>query len=166
LNHPSPRVFVVDPARSALRYHLAHRLHRVEGVSSRIQGKAVVQPDGKVLGVVVVPIASFRSGDEDRDSRTFELLGAAASFKGESRLELPAGPASIQLAMGGELTLHEVRRPLEVPLVLDVAADGTARVRGSFDVSLDSHAVQRPAFLFVKVEDTCRIELDLTFRQA
>jgi hypothetical protein len=35
---------------------------------------------------------------------------------------------------------------------------------GSFDASLDAHGIERPSLLFAKVDDACRIEVDLLLR--
>jgi YceI-like domain len=168
---PIARAFAVDPVSSTIRYHAAHRLHRATGLSRSAQGKAIVHEDGRVLAAVLVPVASFRSGDVDRDARVREILGtggpAVVVFKASGRLapaEVRASRASVELALEGELTLHGVRRPMAIQVALELAPDGTARVRGSFEVSLDSHGVVRPSLLLIKVEDTCRIELDLVLR--
>ena len=159
---PAPRSLAIDAAASALRYQIVHRLHRVHGCSSGMQGRAIVQPDGKVVAGVLAPVASFRSGDADRDARTVEVLGAFVVFKGEATL--PRGDGCAQVTMRGELTLHAVRRPISVPLTVEFEESGRVRVRGAFEVSLEAHAVERPSLLLMKVEDACRIELDLVLR--
>jgi polyisoprenoid-binding protein YceI len=71
---------------------------------------------------------------------------------------------TVTLDLTGELELHGVRRPVSMPVTLEMKADGTARAHGSFDVSLDAHQIERPSLLFVKVDDACRIEFDISFR--
>jgi hypothetical protein len=41
----------------------------------------------------------------------------------------------------------------------------TARIRGAFDVSLEAHHVERPSLLFKKVDDACKVTVDLLLRQ-
>ena len=67
-----PQAYTVDAAKSSVRYLLKHKLHPADGRSTSIEGKAVVQPDGKVLAMVRVPVASFDSGDSNRDSNLRE----------------------------------------------------------------------------------------------
>ena len=160
--HGGPRQLAIELGASVVRYGIVHRLHRVAGSSAKVQGKASLQPDGKVVAGVLVPVASFRSGDDDRDARAVELLGAFVVFKGEGHL--PPGQRQAQVTLRGELTLHGVRRPLTVALTVQIEADGSVRARGGFEVSLESHRIERPSLLFVRVEDTCRIELDLLLR--
>ena len=168
--HPSELELVVDPAASAVHYRLRHALHRVLGTSRAVQGKAIVSEDGGVRVGAFAPVASFRSGDEDRDARVREVLAgqgrAFVVFKGEGRL--PAWPATgpLELAVNGEVTLNGVARPATVHLQLTFAADGTARARARFELSLEAHRVARPALLLVKVDDRCLVEVDLLARPA
>jgi polyisoprenoid-binding protein YceI len=169
---PGPRTFAVDPAASTLSYHLVHKLHRVDGDSRTMEGKAILQPDGKVLAMVRAPVAGFRSGDANRDAHMEEVLETARHpfvvLKGVARLapaQADAQPVAATLDLQGELELHGVRTPLVVPVRLELSPDGTARARGSFEVSLDAHRIERPALLFVKVDDTCRVDVDLVLRE-
>lgn len=157
------RTFAVVPASSAIHYHLVHPLHRVHGESSAIQAKAILGEDGSLLAGALVPTSSFRTGDRDRDARVLEFVGAQVGFKARATLEPPSGAGTLNVTLAGELTLNRVTRPLAVPLAIDFAADGSVRVRGGFEVSLEAHGVERPSLLLMKVEDTLRIELDLAF---
>ncbi|MBL0274855.1 MAG: YceI family protein [Anaeromyxobacter sp.] len=160
--------FTVDPGASTARYRIVHKLHEVTATSARLEGKAVLQPEGRVITQLRVPVASFDSGDRNRDVHMQEVLESAAFpfvvFKGAGAL--PAGPpgAPVQLRLAGELEFHGVKRPLDVALEVELRPDGTARARGAFEVSLEAHRVERPSLLFVKVEDACRVEFDLLLR--
>jgi polyisoprenoid-binding protein YceI len=162
--------FTVDPVASTIRYTIVHKLHRVEAVSREIEGKAVVNADGSALAMVRVPSSSFRSGDGNRDGHTLEAVEAGkypfVVVKGRASLgkdrALPDGP----LLLEGELDFHGVKSPLRVPLTLALMPDGGIRAHGSFDTSLESHKVERPSLLFVKVDDTCRVEVDLVLRSS
>lgn len=165
---PGGSTLTVDPAASVLRYHVHHKLHTVLGESSDIEGKAVVQEDGSIICMIRVPVTSFRSGDANRDGHMLETLEVNkypyVLWKGVVRLapgrELPTGGVT----MTGELQLHGVSRPASVPISLELADDRTVRVRGSLDVGLDAHRIDRPSLLFVKIDDLCRIEFDLVLK--
>ena len=165
---PSSGAFNVDVAASTIRYTVVHKLHRVEGISHETEAKAIVRDDGSVLAMVRVPVASFRSGDGNRDEHMLEALDAGkwpfVVFKGVAGLgaarEVPPGPVAID----GEIALHGVTTPMKVPVTLTTEPDGSLRARGSLDVSLDAHGIQRPSLLFVKVDDECHIEFDLVMR--
>ncbi len=172
---PATTSWVVDPAASTVRYRVVHKLHQVDGASSRIEGKASVQANGHVITMLRAPIDSFDSGDRNRDSHLLEVMesathpfvvvkAAGALPPGTATVGAPASTALLQL--DGAVELHGVKQPISVPVELEVRGDGSARARGGFDVSLEAHRVERPSLLFVKVEDRCRIEFDLALQVA
>ena len=65
---PAPRLLAVDPARSTITYGIVHKLHKADGVSHEVEGKAALLADGKVQVMVRAPIASFKSGESSRAS--------------------------------------------------------------------------------------------------
>jgi len=168
------RTYEVEPSKSTVRYHIVHKFHRVTGASQTIEGKAVLKPDGQALAMVRVPMASFDSGERNRDADMREVVDARRHpfvvFKGTSKLD-PASAAgarsvTVETRMEGEVELRGVRKPVVVPLKIELSPDGTARARGSFEVSLDAFGVERPSLLFVKIEDACKIEVDLALRES
>ena len=166
---PQGATLGVDAKASEVRYTIVHKLHRVEGASRDVEAKAVVKDDGSVLAMARIPLASFRSGDGNRDEHMLEALEAGKHpfvvFKGTARLG-PGRDVPATLPMAGEVDLHGVATPVTVPLALAVQPDGSVRARGSFQVSLDAHRVERPSLLFVKIDDGCRIDFDLLMRES
>ena len=172
---PAARTYTLDAPASSIRYHVVHKLHRVDGASSKLEGKAVLQPDGRVLAMVRAPVGAFDSGDGNRDAHMQEVMETGkfpfVVWKGMGQLDakvLPAAAGSAAtsaLAMTGELDFHGVRRPQPVRLTVELRPDGTVRARGSFEVSLDAFGVERPSLLFVKVDDACKIDLELVLRE-
>lgn len=158
----------VDPAASALRYHVVHKLHRVDGETRSIEGRAAVKPDGTLQAMVRAAVASFRSGESNRDAHMEETLETGrfpfVTFRGVARLG-PDLQVPLSLAMDGEVELHGARRPVRVTLAAERQPDGAFRVRTSFEVSLDAFGIDRPSLLFVKIEDACRIDVDLLLRE-
>lgn len=166
---PAGTVLTLDAANSEIRYTVVHKLHQVEGKSREVEGKAVVREESIVLSQVRVPVASFRSGDANRDSHMLEAVQAGsfpfATWKGSIRLgpggEIPPAPT----VMDGEVEFHGVKRRLSVPVRIGVMPDGSLRVQATFEVSLDAHGVDRPSLLFVKVDDACKLAVDLVLRR-
>lgn len=164
-------VLAADPGASVVRFHVDHKLHKVDGESRSIEGKAVVEADGRILAMVRIPIASFDSGDGNRDSNMREALEAGrypyVVFKGVGNVKAPL-PKRGQLTsvLKGELELHGVKRPIEVPVSLEIAPDGSANVRGTMAISLEAYRVERPSLLFVKLDDACTIRFDLKMRRS
>ncbi len=164
------QAYTVDAAQSTIRFHVHHKLHSSDGRSSSIEGKAIVQPDGKVLAMVRVPVASFDSGDANRDANMRDTLEVGrfpfVVFKGVTSLVMPAALGKgIPTTMQGELEFHGVRQQVQVPVTLQFANDGSARVTGKLALSLDSYKIERPSLLMIKLDDACAIEFDLTLKR-
>lgn len=160
----TPGTYDVDAAASTLRYVVVHKLHHVDAASKQVEGRAVVKPDGTILTEVRAKVASFRSGDGNRDEHMIETMNVGSfpyvTFKGKGA----GGAADVQLQ--GQLDFHGVKKPYAVPLKVEPQGDGSLHVTGGLDVSLDEHKVERPSLLFVKIEDNCHIDVDLTLRPA
>ena len=135
---PKAEPFLVEPAKSVVRYHIVHKFHGVSGASSTMEGKAVLKPDGVVLVMVRVPMASFDSGERNRDADMRDAVEAHrfpfVVFKGTARLDGSVPPrrsrGRCRRSMEGEVELHGVRKPVVVPLTIELSPDGTARARG------------------------------------
>jgi len=165
-----PAALAIDAPHSAIRFQVEHKLHRVEGVSHSIEGKALLE-DGKVRAMVRVPVQSFASGDANRDAHMLEVLEAGrfpyVVLKVAGSAPLPGpGAAPVEARLAGELDFHGVRRPVEVPVTVETGRDGAVRVRGRLTVSLEAHAIQRPSLLLVKLDDACVVEVDLKLGRA
>jgi polyisoprenoid-binding protein YceI len=167
---PAGSSYTVNPARSTIRYTVVHKLHEVQGSSSDIEGKALVREDGSTLAQVRVPVATFRSGDANRDTHMLEVVQAGKFPFATVKVILPLGPdlelPEKAVMADGEIDFHGVKKRTTVPITFARQPDGSIRARGSFDVSLDAHGVERPSLLFVKVDDSCRIHLDLELRSS
>jgi polyisoprenoid-binding protein YceI len=167
---PANGAYTVAPKTSTVTYTIVHKFHSVEGKSSDIEGKAVVKDDGTIQAMVRVPVASFRSGDGNRDEHMLEAVEGAkfpyVTFKGIASLGPDRALPSTALPMQGEVEFHGVTHPVSVPLALEVQPDGSVRGHGSFDVSLDAYGVERPSLLFIKIDDKCHIDLDLVLRES
>lgn len=163
------RTFTLDAGASRVAFHVTHKLHAVDGVASALEGRAVLTPDGRVLAMVRLPVAGLDTHESNRDANLRAVMEAGKfpfiTFKAVTTTVVPAahGP-TVPLELSGELDVHGVRRAVTVSVeaVLD---GGTVRVHGRFDVSLDAHHIERPALLFVKVDDACRVDLDLVLRE-
>ena len=166
----APSTLSVDPKASSIRFRVDHSLHGVEGESKEIDGKAVAKDDGKVVALVRAPLASFHSGDSNRDAHMLEVLEAERFPMVVFRGVATAGPESAEpdapVEMRGEIELHGQKSLVRVPIKVEPQPDGTLRARAAFDVSLDAHQVERPSLLFIKVADNCRIEVDLVLRRS
>jgi polyisoprenoid-binding protein YceI len=161
-----PRVLDLDPAASTVRFHVSHKLHQVDGLS-----RAAEVTHRRVRAMVRIPLQSFDSGDANRDAHMLETLQAGrfpnVVFKGVGTVADPSpGGRPAEVTLRGELDFHGVKRAVEVPVTVEFAADGSARVRGTMTVSLEAHQVERPSMLMMTLDDQCTITLDLKLGSA
>jgi polyisoprenoid-binding protein YceI len=162
----APKVLTLDPAASAVRFHVSHKLHQVDGISKGAEGKAILEANGAVRTMVRIPVQSFDSGDANRDSHMLETLQAGkfpyVTFKGVGAASgATPGGKPVNVTLRGELDFHGVKRTVEVPVAVEFARDGSARVRGTLVVSLEAYQVERPSMLMIKLDDACTIAFDL-----
>jgi polyisoprenoid-binding protein YceI len=167
----SATTYVVDPSASVMKFHLHHKMHAVDGSSSRIEGKAVLGEDGKVMAMVRVPAASFDTGDGNRDSHMRETLESAkfpfVVFKGVTSLLVPARHGNpVDATLEGELEFHGVKQRISIPAQLLFGEDGSVTVRSKFPVNLEAHKIERPSLLFVKVDETVQLDVELRLKPA
>ncbi len=164
-------LYTLDPSASTVTYHLVHKMHRVDGVSKRAEGKARLLPTGQVQVAVSAPVDSFDSGNVNRDASMKEAVEAARFPTVEVKaladaVAAPAGfPATVEKKAKVQLTFHGVQELLEVPVKIEWQAPGQVRVTGSFTISLDHHKVERPSLMFIKVDDALKIDAALAFRK-
>jgi polyisoprenoid-binding protein YceI len=166
---PAGTVLAVDASRSSVRYHLHHRMHDVDGRATALEGKAVIAPDGEVRAMFRIPVASLESGDANRDAHTREVLEAGkypfVVFKGTTRIAMPVRPGTLRADIAGELDLHGNKRPMTLPAEITFADGGGITLRAEMQVSLDEFRIERPALLLVKVDDRCRVDVELVLQE-
>ena len=165
----SATTYSVDPSASVMSFHLHHKMHAVDAKSSKIEGKAILGDDGKVMTMIRIPTATFDSGDGNRDSHMRETVESSrfpyVVYKGVTSLAVPvARGKTIDAKLDGELDFHGVKQPLSVPARLTFEQDGTVTVRAKFPVNLEAHQIERPSLLFVKVDENVQMDAELRLR--
>jgi polyisoprenoid-binding protein YceI len=160
---------LLELREGTLTYTVVHKLHQVRGTSRQLEGRALAQPDGNVRVQVRAKVASFDSGNSNRDAHMREVTHDAAhpyaEVKGTiSGVKLPlSGPRDATLHATVEL--NGEKKAQEVPLKLEPASGGV-RATFSFPISLDGFKVERPELLLIKVDDRATISGDLRFEAA
>jgi len=152
-----------------LTYRVVHKLHQVVGTSRQLEGRAVIQDDGTGRVQVRARVASFDSGNANRDAHmreaTHEPVHPFASVKGTlSGVRLPL-TLPMDVSMPATVELNGEKQPMTILLSL---RPGRSNIRAtfSFPISLESFKVERPELLFVKVDDRAEISGDLVFAES
>jgi hypothetical protein len=154
----------------SVTYHVVHKLHRVDGVSKKVVGKAILK-DGKLQAAVRVPADSFDSGNVNRDAHQKEAMEAArypvVELKVIGDVPPPAHfPVTQKLQLQAQVSLHGTEQLLPVAVEIAWESPLRARVTTHFAVSLDKFHVERPSLMFVKVDDPLEIDATLLFASA
>lgn len=169
---PAPaaaEIYSVTAGQSSLTYHLIHKLHKVDGVSKKVEGKAQLTPGGQVKVMVRAPVESFDSGDNNRDTHMKETVEAARhptvelKAVGEGVTPPASYPATVKKTFKAQLLFHGVTKTMDIPV--DITFESATRIKASssFSISLDGFSVERPSLLFVKVNDDLKIDAAVTF---
>jgi polyisoprenoid-binding protein YceI len=183
-NAPTSAVrFVVVPEESEVRYRVREQLAGVSlpsdavGATQTISGTIVINLDGSIdasQSRIVVDLSTLRSDESRRDNylRQNTLLTDQypnAVFVPAQVSGLPAEiPESgeVSFTLTGDLTLLEVTRPVDWDVTARIEGDnviGQATTSFTFD---DFNLVQPRVQSVLSVEDTIRLEADVTLQRA
>jgi hypothetical protein len=160
---------LLDLREGTLSYTVVHKLHEVRGTTSQVEGRALLQEGGAGRVQVRAKIASFDSGNSNRDVHMREVTheGAHPYATVKGTIDSVALPLSTprEVMLHAVVELNGEKQFVEVPLKLDPVGTGV-RAKFSFAVSLEAFKVERPQLLFVKVDDRVVIDGDLLFEPA
>lgn len=142
------------------------------GRTNDVQGELTVEGETTVTAATVTAGLQALESDEDRRDDAIRSRGLETDRFPESTfvlrgpLELPSPPqpgADVSATASGDLTLHGVTRPVDVPV--EARWSGTTiEVVGTIPVTFADYDIDPPNVGgFVSVEDEGEIELQLTF---
>ena len=153
--------------QGSLSYTVVHKLHQVTGTTRELEGVARLQPGGPTQVQVRARVATFDSGNSNRDAHmreaTHEPLHPVAEVKGTlPPVTLPLA-APQELTMDARVELNGIQQKHVIPIRLEPSGARGVRGKFSFPISLDAFHVDRPELLLIKIEDRAVIAGDLLF---
>ena len=154
---------------SVVTYHVVHKLHKVEGVSKHVDGRARIQAGGPTQVAIRVPIESFDSQNVNRDEHMKEVTEAAKFPNVEIKavadgVAIPSSfPSTIQKTWKAQISCHGVTQTMDIPVTVKFEAADRAVATTSFQIGFDAFKIERPALMFVKVDDAIKIDASVTF---
>ncbi len=143
------------------------------GRTDDVQGELTVDADGATVSAATVT-AGLQSLESDEERRDDAIRGRGletdrfpeATFALQDPLELPSPPTAgedVTATASGDLTLHGVTRPVDVPIEARWSGS-TIEVVGTIQIAFADYDIEPPSVGgFVSVEDEGEIELQLTF---
>ncbi len=158
------RKLMADKVGSTVSYAAKHPLHAWEGISRAVNCAVTYNDETKQIENVAVSIkvASFDSGNSNRDSHALEVLDGLTypnvTFVSSDVKTAPDG----SITATGNLTFHGVTKPATLQATRK-DTDGKMRLTGEFPISLTAHSVERPSFLGLKTQDIMTLGFNVVF---
>lgn len=157
------RLYVLDPARSHIRFHAVSRLMSADGRFGRLAGEIRLdesRPD-TASGRLTVDVASIDTGIRMRDNH----LRGDDFFHVELHPEATFVTSSVRReadrwVVAGQLTIRGVTRPVTVPVTV-TGSEGTIRIVGELSVSRREFGVAYQSVLN-PIRDEVRVWFELT----
>lgn len=149
--------------QSAITYHVSHPLHNSEGISRAAKGKGVCHA-GTCQFLIAAPVASFDSGDTNRDLHMQQVTRAAVFPLVTVRTQLPQDlpgatfRADLEVQFAGESVTYR-----QVTLKLAHQGDDV-HITGTVPATLSDFKIDPPKLLTIAVRNEMPVDVDLTWR--
>ena len=169
--------FEIDPADKAnlVRFESKAPMESFDGRTHRVSGYINLDPAAigdSVDAFVQVEMASLDTGISLRNKHMRENhldtdSYPYATFRGVRIVEGAAGALApgveVPLIVEGTMNLHGVERRIRVPATVALPTEGEPRLRitSEFEIYLADYEISRPKFLFLKLDEKQRIQLEL-----
>src|SRR3954454_23958696 len=113
----------LDLREGTLTYLVVHKLHEVHGTTKQVEGRTLALPDGTVKVQVRAKVATFDSGNSNRDVHMREATHEAAHPYGEVKgtmtgVTLPL-PGPREAVLHATVALNGQSFPQDVPVKLE-----------------------------------------------
>ncbi|MCX7880361.1 MAG: YceI family protein [Ignavibacteria bacterium] len=152
-----------DKSNSRISYELRHPAHDVVGVSEELEVKIELNRNNYSIinAIAQVRVASFNSGNSNRDSEAMNLIEAIkypyARFRSTSIRDF-----GDTLTIYGDLTFHGITKNITIKGNKKISGSKLI-ISGNFAISLDSFNVKRPTLLFIPSEEYLRFSFKCEF---
>lgn len=157
-----PRLYVLDPARSHIRFHAVSRFMNADGRFGRFAGEIRLDGVGPETASarITVEVASIDTGIRMRDNH----LRSDDFFHVEGHPEATFVTSSVRRELdrwvvAGQLTIRGVTRLVTVPVTV-TTAEGTLRIVGELSVNRRDFGVAYQSVLN-PIRDEVRVWFDL-----
>jgi polyisoprenoid-binding protein YceI len=158
-----PRSYVLDSAKSHIRFRAVSRFVEADGAFRHFTGELRLEPGRPetASGRIVVEVASIDTASQKRDDhlRSPDFFDAAHHPQAVFTLTTVRAEGG-QPVVTGDLTIRGVTRPLSVPVSVTVA-DDSVRAAGRFVVNRREFGIAYQGWLN-PVRDEVTVSFELT----
>lgn len=160
--------YLIDTSKSLIDFSFRSTLHPVKGTVREFSGSLSAQVgEGAVLnkGQIVVNVASMNTEEPKRDENMRKML-KAEEFSCITFDILRSAPAEAdRIIIYGELTIRDVKLPLEIPAKVTTVNDGL-RLSGETSLSLKRFSLKPPSVaLLIRVFDTVKVNFSVSLTE-
>lgn len=157
------RFLEANKKESSIKYNLTHPMHEIESESKNLYCKIEYDDAKNEIKRVFaqVDVASFSSGNSNRDSHAMEVV-EAITYPYEKFSSSSIERNGDKLKITGKMYFHGVTNEAVIYAQYYIA-DGKLFVKGNFDLSLTAYKVERPSLLMVPVNDILKFTFAETF---
>ncbi|MBL8023780.1 MAG: YceI family protein [Elusimicrobia bacterium] len=151
---------------SSLTYHVKHTLHTVEGTSTVARGKGICQEEGCRF-LVAAPVASFLSGDTNRDLHMMETTRGASFPMVTVSVALPKVPdtspflADLVIEFSGHKATYAA-----VPFAVIDRSGDLLRFTGVVPLNIDDFKIPAPSLLGMAIKREVPVQIEMSWRRA
>jgi len=139
------------------------------GRTPQVDGSLVLEGTSLTSVDITADLGTLQSDDSRRDGQVRRLSLGTATFKLTSPVDLgtlPAEGATINATAAGDLTIHGVTKPVQIPVQATLSG-GVVTVTGSVGIVFADYDVVAPTSpIALSVEDHGTIEFQLHFRRS
>ena len=157
--------FEIDKTQSRISYIGSHPFHDWKGTTSKIEVNTNCEPTSIDCDVIVsVPVISFISGNDNRDSNmlfhvdAFSYPVVRISFSNLNVPELASNSENINI--NGEIDFHGEKLIQEIPIFATIN-NSTLAITSNFHILLDSFDIDQPTLMMIPVKNQIKIDVKL-----
>ena len=146
---------------SKVTYYGDHYFHKWEGSTGDIRGDVQYDENKKQYNCsVVIPISTFSSGNDSRDSNML-IYCKAFDFPNITFESKSIQVNTNTLDIKGTIEFAGKRKEIKTVAQLKTLEDDQFSIEGEFGIMLSEFDIKRPSLLFVKMEDLVLIKYSI-----
>lgn len=150
-----------------LEYTVQHSFKKVTGVckSPNIEGLEIELREGgyevSKPFLISCELKKLNSGNANRDSHMLEVLNYPKEVSVQVQVQ-KTDRKNQNYTFDTNLVLNGITEPKEIQATLKRADNGSSTLEGDFSISLSKFKIERPALLFLSIQDEVSIRFKVT----
>lgn len=150
----------------SIKFYVTHPWKKVVGICNEPRVESLKLTGNKEIPTISSPffvkcsLLNMKTGDANRDSHMLEVLGYPESKEVVFSVTSTQVDKELNYKISGDLSIKSKSKP--VVFIAKLTKESTSLVKGSFEILLSEFSVDRPALLFVPINDIVKVEVEIT----